>query len=49
VIVRYPANSSSTEATSTALIRASGKLAAPRPAPIQLRGVDTGGERESRN
>ena len=49
VIVRYPANSPSTEATSTALIRASGKLATLTPAPVQLRGVDIGGERKSRN
>ena len=49
VIVRYPANSPSAEATSTVLIRASGKLATLTPAPVQLRGVDTGGERKSRN
>ena len=49
VIIRYPVNAASAEATSTALIRASGKLATLTPAPVQLRGVDTGGERKSRN
>jgi hypothetical protein len=49
VIVSYPANSGSVEATSTALVRAGGKLATLTPAPLQMRGIDTGGERRSRN
>ena len=49
VIVSYPANSSSVAATSTALVRSGGKLTTLAPAPVQMRGVDSGGERRSRN
>ncbi len=49
VIVRYPASAASAVASSTALIRASRKLAAIAPAPVQLRCVDTGGERKPCN
>jgi hypothetical protein len=48
VLVSYPANAKSTAATSTALIRAGGKLATLKPAPVQLSGVPVE-ERASRN
>jgi hypothetical protein len=49
VIVRYPANAPTTQATSTALVRANGKLSTLTPAPVQMRGLDLGGVQRSRN
>jgi hypothetical protein len=44
VIVRYPANAPSTQATPTVLVRSGGKLTTLTPAPVELRGVGPGGE-----
>jgi hypothetical protein len=42
VIVRYPANAPSTQATPTVLVRSGGKLTTLTPAPVELRGVEAG-------
>lgn len=39
VMVRYPANAKTTAATSTALVRANGKLSTLTPKPVQLTGL----------
>lgn len=49
VVVRYPANSPSVAATSTAIIRAGGKLATLAPAPVRMRGLESGRILKSRN
>ncbi len=49
VVVRYPANPTSTQATSTVLLRSGGKLTTLTPAPVQLRGAEGGASRPSRN
>ena len=43
VIVRYPANAASTQATSTVLLRSNGKLTTLTPTPVPLKGVNVGG------
>ena len=49
VVVRYPANPTSTQATSTVLLRSGGKLTTLTPTPVPMRGVDAGASRPSRN
>lgn len=49
VIVRYPANASSTQATPTVLVRSGGKLTTLTPAPVRIRGLDIKTLRRSEN
>lgn len=44
VVVRYPANAPSAQATSTALLRSGGKLTTLTPTPVQMRGAEAGGK-----
>ena len=43
MVVRYPANAASIQATSTVLVRTGGKLTTLTPAPVPLKGVNGGG------
>ena len=42
VLVRYPANAASTQATSTVLVRSGGKLTTLTPAPVPLKAANPG-------